>query len=166
MRFLLISLIMILIGCVSLSGRKIKTSSIRKPVMEKIRDNGVPGSFMVSAGCDSSNNGYTMDQIVYAGYEKKSNSKVESIFVSNHTDSYLIRVCFYIDYLTPDSLQLDRRFRSLDCEIPPGETRKLDMRSWDTQNSFRYISSPKGRSQSSTYIVKLYPVSYYLRFND
>lgn len=121
------------------------------------------GSFMVASQCPTCNNGYTLDQLAFAGYDKPLTSTRETFFVTNKTDRTLTGVNMYIEYLTVDGRQLDRRFVSLDCEVPPGETRKLEVKSWDTQKSFYYKKSVQPKRQATPFDVKFDLVAYYLR---
>lgn len=121
------------------------------------------GSFLVASQCPDCNNGYTLDQISFSGFDKPARSSSESFFITNHTDRTMSGLSLYIEYLTPDGRQLHKQFLKLDCDIPAGETRKADIKSWDTQHSFHYHLSPAGKS-SSPFTVRIDPVSYRLRF--
>lgn len=122
------------------------------------------GSFMVASQCEDCNNGYRLDQVVFAGFDKNRNSSVESFFITNNTDRTLTGVTLYIEYLTPEGRQLHKKFLKLDCRIPAGETRKADIKSWDTQRSFYYIKSNPGRNGGTPFDVRFDPVAYYLSF--
>ena len=122
------------------------------------------GSFMVASQCESCNNGYRIDQVTFAGFDKKINSSMESFFITNHTDRTLTAIALYIDYLTPDGRQLHKKYYKLACNIPPGETRKADIKSWDTQHSFYYVKSAPPKGGGSPFTVKFDPIAYYLRF--
>lgn len=121
------------------------------------------GSFMVASQCEDCNNGYTISQIGFSGFDKPGSSSMESFFITNHTDRTMSGVTLYIEYLTPDGRQLHKRYVKLDCNIPAGETRKCDIRSWDTQRSFHYELSAASR-RSSPFTVRFDPVAFYLRF--
>lgn len=122
------------------------------------------GSFMVASQCEDCNNGYRLDQVVFAGFDKNRNSSVESFFITNNTDRTLTGITLYIEYLTPEGRQLHKKFVKLSCRIPAGETRKADIKSWDTQRSFYYIKSNPGRSGGTPFDVRFDPVAYYLSF--
>mgnify|MGYP001245759948 FL=1 len=121
------------------------------------------GSFMVASQCEDCNNGYTISQIAFSGFDKPGASSMESFFITNHTDRTMSGVSLYIEYLTPDGRQLHKRYVKLDCNIPAGETRKCDIKSWDTQRSFHYELSRASR-RSSPFSVRFDPVAFYLRF--
>ena len=47
-----------------------------------------------------------------------------------------------------DGSELHRRVCDIPCKSSPGETRRVDIRSWDRQNTFRYsrdAASPRRR---------------------
>lgn len=121
------------------------------------------GSFMVASQCGDCNNGYTISQIAFSGFDKPGASSMESFFITNHTDRTMSGITLYIEYLTPDDRQLHKRYVKLDCNIPAGETRKCDIKSWDTQRSFHYELSAASR-RSSPFTVRFDPVAFYLRF--
>lgn len=125
----------------------------------------VTGSFMVASQCPSCNNGYSLDQVVFTGFDKNQSSSKESFFIINNTDRTLTAVTLYIDYRTPDGRQLHKQFLKLSCSIPPGETRKADIPSWDTQHSFYYLKSQKNRRHpGNPFDIRFDPVALYLRF--
>lgn len=123
----------------------------------------VKGSFMVASQCSECNSGYRLDQIEFSGFDKPANSSVESFFITNNTDRTMSGVSLYIDYQTPDGRQLHKRYLRLKCNIPAGETRKADIKSWDRQKSFHFEKSNPSRS-SSPFTVIFDPVAFYLRF--
>lgn len=122
------------------------------------------GSFMVASQCTECNNGYTLGQIKFSGYDKPRNSGSETFFITNLTDRTLSGITLYIDYRTTDGRQLNKRFIRLSCVIPAGETRIAEVKSWDKQKSFYYEKSSPGKSGGSAYTVIFDPVAYYLRF--
>lgn len=124
----------------------------------------VKGSFMVASQCPSCNNGYRLDQVVFTGFDKKQNNSKESFFIINNTDRRLTGVALYIDYRTPDGRQLNRQYLKLSCDIPAGETRKVDIKSWDTQRSFYYYKSTPSKNRGNPFDVTFDPICYYLGF--
>ncbi|MDE7115813.1 MAG: hypothetical protein K2O56_05240 [Muribaculaceae bacterium] len=123
----------------------------------------VAGSFMVASQCPACNSGYTLNQIVFTGFDKNQNNSKESFFIINKTDRELTGVSLYIEYITPDRRQLHKRFLKLTCSIPAGETRKADIQSWDTQKSFYYYKSNPSKRKGNPFDVKFDVIAYYLR---
>lgn len=122
------------------------------------------GSFMVASQCTDCNNGYKLSQIAFSGYDKPRTSRTESFFITNDTDRTMTGITMYVEYLTTDGRQLYKRFVRLVCDIPPGQTRKADLESWDRQKSFYYEKSDVPRRGGTPYSVIFDPVSFYLRF--
>ncbi len=140
-----------------------KTTLKFKGDSKELTDSLIRGSFQVASQCEDCNNGYRLDQVTFSGFDKPGRSSKESFFITNHTDRTLSGISLYIDYLTPDGKQLHKRWIRLNCHIPPGETRKADISSWDSQRAFHYIQSQDTRT-SSPFTVIFDPVAYYLRF--
>lgn len=122
------------------------------------------GSFMVASQCTECNNGYKINQIRFSGYDKPRKSAVETFFITNNTDRTMTGITLYIDYRTTDGRQLNKRFVRLVCNIPPGETRSAEVKSWDKQKAFYYEKSGPDKTGGTPYKVIFDPVAYYLQF--
>ncbi|MCH5319986.1 MAG: hypothetical protein J1E38_09820 [Paramuribaculum sp.] len=111
---------------------------------------------------DSTENVVVMDTIHadstgvrLSGYEKPLRSSNESIFVTNNRSATLKSLKISIDYTDETGRQLHKRDITLECDIPPGETRQLIFPSWDKQKTMHYYLSPKSRTANGTpYRVK------------
>lgn len=161
MRRIIPVLLLILMVCAGAGARKV---SLKLKGDKKESATGmVRGSFMVASQCTDCNNGYRLEQVVFSGFDKPGNSSTESFFITNNTDRTLSGVTLYIEYLTPDGRQLHKQFLRLNCNIPAGQTRKTDIKSWDTQRSFHYEKSAPSR-RSAPFAVRFDPVAFYLRF--
>lgn len=137
----------------------------REAVAKQESEQITKGSFMVASQCADCNNGYTLEQVTFSGYDKPQQSSAETFFITNNTDRTLTGVNLYIDYRMADGRQLTRRFFRLSCVIPPGETRMAEIESWDKQRSFVYEKSKSSaRHPGTPYKVSFDPVAYYLRF--
>lgn len=75
------------------------------------------------------------------GYEKAQNSAAESFFVTNNTLRQIIALSFTISYLNSRGEKLHSRTETVKCSIPPSETRKIDIKSWDNQRLWYYLGS-------------------------
>lgn len=124
----------------------------------------IPGTFMVGNECEDCNRGYTLGQVTYSGYDKTAGSNRESFFITNGTDRMLAGVSLYIDYLSMDSVQMHRRFVHIPTSIPSGETRRVDIRSWDRQKTLYYHLSPRPRKKATPYDVSFIPIAIYLKY--
>lgn len=99
--------------------------------------------------------GKIADKIRFYGFDKTVNSSTESFFISNTTDSTLTGVTLDITYHDMQGRQLHRWDVTFDCNIPPGETKRQDVKSWDTQKSFYHHQSAKPRRQATPFKVKM-----------
>lgn len=165
---IIVLLLALLFPCVTMTPRKtslrLSSKESRADKEEDKEEEMTAGSFMVASQCEDCNNGYRIDQIAFSGYDKKISSSSESFFITNNTDRTLTAVTLYIEYLTPDGRQLHKRFYKLGCNIPAGETRKADIKSWDTQHSFYFVKSTPAKGKGAPFTVKFDPIAFYLRF--
>ncbi|MCM1291375.1 MAG: hypothetical protein NC201_05130 [Prevotella sp.] len=132
--------------------------------LEGDKEEYVSGSFCVSSDCKDCHEGYSLNQVVFSGYDKPSTSDKETLFITNNTDRILTGVSFYIEYIDNEGRQLHRELKNIKVEIPGGETRMVQFKSWDVQKSFRYKGSRKSRREAYSYTIKIDPVSIYLKF--
>lgn len=114
------------------------------------------GSLTICSPCVPCNEGYSIDQAKITGFDKKADATKESFFITNTTDRRLVGMDFTITYLTSGNKQLHSRHVDIDCDIPPGETRKFDIKSFDTQKSFYYHKSQAPlRKQASPFKISI-----------
>lgn len=83
--------------------------------------------------------------ITFSGFEKTLRATRESVFVTNSLNDTVSSLKFDIEYSDVEGNQLHRLTRSVNQIIPPGETRQLSFRTWDSQHAFYYEMSPPGR---------------------
>ncbi|MDE5567878.1 MAG: hypothetical protein K2J12_05495 [Muribaculaceae bacterium] len=111
-----------------------------------------PQSETVTAKADFDTVATAADSLLFtfSGYEKTLRSAKETFFVTNRSDSTVDRLEVAITYKDMKGRVLDRRQVGIDLEVPAGETRRADIRSWDRQNVFYYHLSPMPRSSHAT----------------
>mgnify|MGYP000096099831 CR=1 FL=1 len=104
------------------------------------------------------------DSITIADYDKPLRSNYETFFVTNRHCRTIVRITVDIDYIDMNGSQLHSRSVTVECEIPPGATRQLQMRAWDRQKAFyHYTTRSKPRSpHARPYKVVVTPVSLLL----
>lgn len=95
------------------------------------------------------------DSVIFAGYDKTCTADRESILIINHSDVGLTSAEFEITYLDMDGNMLHKRNVTLRNYIPSGETRKIDFRSWDSQQVFYYHKSPSPRRNAEPYKISI-----------
>ncbi len=105
---------------------------------------------------DSSSTWESMEKAIrFYGFDKTASSGIESFFIINGLDSTLTRVGVDIMYLDMKGRELHRRECRIDCTIPAQETRRVDVKTWDTQKSFYYHKSAKPKRQATPFDVKI-----------
>lgn len=96
------------------------------------------------------------DKISFYGFDKTVNSNKESLFVVNGLDSCdVVGMTLDVTYLDMKGRQLHRRDVERDCDIPSGETRRIDFPTWDTQKAFYYHKSSAPKKQATPFNVKV-----------
>lgn len=93
--------------------------------------------------------------IRFYGFDKTVGSSMESFFISNGLDDAISELEIDITYTDMKGRQLHRRSVKLDCSIPPKETMRTDIKSWDTQKSFYFHQSVKPKRQATPFAVKI-----------
>lgn len=106
----------------------------------------------------------TAGQITVSGYDKPLRSYGESFFVTNATRQRLSAVILDIQYLDLQERQLHNRRATVAADIPAGETRRVDISSWDKRQTFYYHLGPKPRTRGVTpFAVRITPVAFVVR---
>lgn len=91
------------------------------------------------------------------GYEKAQQSATESFFVTNNTDREIMSLVVSISYFNIRGDQLHSRTEVVACDIPPSQTRKIDIKSWDRQKLWYYTGSHARHSDfSNPYDVRFH----------
>lgn len=85
-----------------------------------------------------------------SGFDKPLRSNYETVFATNGTQHTIRQLVIECNYTDASSRQLHCRNIRIDCDIPPGQTRQLRFKSWDTQQAFQYKLSSKPRRASGT----------------
>lgn len=95
------------------------------------------------------------NQIRFYGYDKTVNSTKESFFVVNECDYTIENLTIEITYYDMQGRQLHQLTRDIEANIPPHQTRRKDISSWDTQKSFYFYQSAKPRRQATPFDVSI-----------
>lgn len=94
-------------------------------------------------------------KVVISGFDKPLRSSRETFFVSNHYDRPISSIAVQLAYFDMDGRRLHASDKVIHCSIPPGETRQLSVKAWDSQHSFYYHLSVKPRRDRATpFMVK------------
>ena len=134
-------------------------TSVAAPDTRTPRKNLVKAEQDVTAVTESTT--LSPDSITIADYDKPLRSNYETIFVTNRHQRKLVQITINIDYIDMNGSQLHSRSVTVECDIPPGTTRQLQMRAWDRQKAFyHHTTRSKPRSpHARPYKVVVTPVS-------
>lgn len=134
-------------------------TSVAAPDTRTTRKNLVKAEQDVTAVTESTT--LSPDSITIADYDKPLRSNYETIFVTNRHQRKLVQITINIDYIDMNGSQLHSRSVTVECDIPPGTTRQLQMRAWDRQKAFyHHTTRSKPRSpHARPYKVVVTPVS-------
>lgn len=91
--------------------------------------------------------------ISIVGYDKPANATRETFFIVNNTDHTVTGITVTFTYTDMQGRRLHQATHTVECEVPPGDTRNAAVPSWDRQRSFHYHLSAKPRKASTPYNV-------------
>ncbi len=85
---------------------------------------------------------FAPDSVTVAGFEKPLRAVRESMFVTNRTGRDIAGLAVDIVYLDMQGRMLHKATHRIDVSIPAGETRRVEITSFDRQGLFYYHLSP------------------------
>lgn len=157
-RCALICMVAILAGASLLqeaNARKIRTKlpTTRHTLADK---DSLPDLIYVLTDNDSTAEFDSIKNLIrFYGYDKTANSSMESFFMVNGCDFNLTRMGLEITYLDLQGRQLHQRLVEFECILPPHQTRRKDIKSWDIQKAFYFHRSAKPRRQATPFDVEI-----------
>lgn len=157
-RLMAVVILAIFLTALPAGARKIKTKhSIPKgPYGQSDGDVKIDGVNVISLSSDSIDFcNRIIPGIRFYGFDKTVGSSIESFFIVNGLDSPLVGLEIEITYVDMKGRQLHKRSVTVECDIPAGETKRVDTKSWDTQKSFYFYQSVKPKRQATPFDVRL-----------
>lgn len=94
------------------------------------------------AALPASDTVFAPDSVTAAGFEKPLRAVRESMFITNSTGRPVESLSIEITYLDMQGRQLHKVSHEVSTDIPPGETRRVEVPSFDRQGLFYYHLSP------------------------
>lgn len=89
------------------------------------------------------------------GYAKRLGDSKESFILRNETHNYRIsRVLLKLLYTTDDGSLLHAREELVDCDIAPGMTQMVAIKSFDTSKIYYYYTMPPKRASGTPYRIR------------
>ena len=99
----------------------------------------------------------------FAGYDKEPNSNLESFLLVNPTALLITGYEVRIDYLDMQGRMLHSRVIKETCYVPPGETRRFDIKTWDRQHTYYYYLGNEPKKVATPFQVKFYPQKIWIQ---
>jgi hypothetical protein len=93
------------------------------------------------------------DSIVISGYDKPVTASHETFLVTNNGSRTITTLTVTFTYTDKQQRQLHKATHTIECEIPPHQTRMAAVATWDKQRSFYYYLSVHPRRQATPYMV-------------
>lgn len=96
------------------------------------------------------------DSIILSGYDKTLGSAKESFFIVNRSSRPIESVDVELTYTDVATRQIIHRRRvTIEEAVPPGEGRRVDVPSFDTQRTFYYVHGKRPRKGGKPFSVSL-----------
>lgn len=98
----------------------------------------------------------------FAGYEKEVNSALESYILVNPSRFNIKGYEVRIDYFDLQKRMIHSRVVKEIGDVPKGETRRLDIKSWDKQHTFFYYLGNEPKKVATPFHVSFTPLKYWI----
>ncbi|MDE7421376.1 MAG: hypothetical protein K2N35_14350 [Muribaculaceae bacterium] len=155
MKTLYLFLFAIIFSIPTLNARKIKTKHTLPKQSELSIKADVPDSILSLSSDSLIFVEKIRPSIRFYGFDKTVTSNLESFFISNALDSEISGMEIQLTYFDMKGRQLHKRTATLNVKVPPHETLRTDIKTWDTQKSFYYHKSAKPKRQATPFSVKI-----------
>lgn len=145
---LLLALVLIAL-CASTMDARTKTTrknlrSLEVPVAVMESDDGLlPDSL----------DGVNPNAVSLKGYSKRASDTKESFFITNNTKQRMSAVRLLLRYTTMQGEMLTQRTVTVPVSLKPGETKLVEVKSFDVQRLFYYYAGPQPRKQATPFKV-------------
>lgn len=103
-----------------------------------------------------------LNLVGFSGYDKEPNSNKESFILVNPSRNCITGFSVRIDYLDMKGRMLHSRELTEQCLVPPGETRRLDTKSWDIQHTYYYYLGNEPKRVATPFQVVFTPLSFWI----
>jgi len=87
------------------------------------------------------------------GFNKRASDSKESFFITNNTSGRMSAVRLLLRYTTLGGELLHQRVVTVPVSLKPGETRLVEIKTWDVQRLFYFYQSSKPRKAATPFKV-------------
>lgn len=87
------------------------------------------------------------------GFSKRASDSKESFFVTNNTRQRMSAVRLLLRYTAMNGEMLTQRAVTVPVSLMPGETKLVEIKSFDVQRLFYFYAGPKPRKQATPFKV-------------
>ena len=91
--------------------------------------------------------------VTIKGYSKRASDSKESFFITNNTRHRMSAVRLLLRYTTMNGELLTQRSVTVPVSLKPGETKLVEVKSFDVQRLFYYYAGPQPRKQATPFKV-------------
>ncbi len=126
-----------------------------KPTRKNLRSLEVPVAVMESDDglLPDSLDGVDPNAVSLKGYSKRASDAKESFFITNNTKQRMSAVRLLLRYTTMQGEMLTQRTVTVPVSLKPGETKLVEVKSFDVQRLFYYYAGPQPRKQATPFKV-------------
>ena len=93
------------------------------------------------------------DAVAIKGFSKRASDSKESFFITNRTAYRMSAVRLLLRYTTMNGELLTQRTVTVPVSLKPGETKLVEVKSFDVQRLFYYYAGPQPRKQATPFKV-------------
>lgn len=91
--------------------------------------------------------------VTLKGFSKRASESKESFFITNNTNHRMSAVRLLLRYTTMSGEMLTQRTVNVPVNLKPGETKLVNVKSFDVQRLFYYYAGPQPRKQATPFKV-------------
>ena len=91
--------------------------------------------------------------VTLKGFSKRASDSKESFFITNNTKHRMSAVRLLLRYTTMKGELLTQRTVTVSVNLKPGETKLVEVKSFDVQRLFYYYAGPQPRKQATPFQV-------------
>ena len=91
--------------------------------------------------------------VTLKGYSKRASDSKESFFITNNSGHRMSAVRLMLRYSTMQGELLTQRTVTIPVRLKPGETKLVEVKSFDVQRLFYYYAGPQPRKQATPFQV-------------